>query len=162
MKHTIKGNLFFCLSSGASTYSQDCGKVGKIYFFQEGQEPLSVKYPDDADHKLSYGSFAAIKEVSFDVEYDADEVRPLVELAAEKEAELLRTGLAKLESEFLAKKQIIEARIASMHLLSYKEEDVDAVAVSGDVIIADQPTHVPAAPKFNADEAEDVDNDFPL
>ena len=162
MKHSIKGNLFFCLSSGASIYSPDCGKVGNVYFFQKGSEPLSVKYPDDADQKISYGSFVAIKEVSFDVEYDADEVRPLVELAAEKEAELLQTGLAKLESEFLAKKQIIEARIASMNLLTYKAEDVDAVAVSGDVIIADQPKHVPAAPKFNADEAEDVDNDFPL
>lgn len=162
MKHTIKGNLFFCLSSGASTYSSDCGKVGKTYFFQEGQEPLSVKYQDDADHKLSYGSFAAIKEVSVDVEYDADEVRPLVELAAEKEAELLRTGLAKLESEFLAKKQIIEARIASMHLLTYKGDDADTVAVSGDVIVADQPTHVPATPKFNADDAEDVNDDSPF
>ena len=158
MKHSIKGNLFFCLSSGASTYSPDCGKVGNIYFFQKGNEPLSVTYPDEADQKISYGSFVAIKEVCFDVDYEADEVRGLVELAAEKEADMLRTGLDKLEREFLAKKQIIEARIASMHLLSYKAEDADTVAVSGDVIVADQPTHVQAAPKFNADEADDIDD----
>ena len=162
MKHSIKGNLFFCLSSGASIYSPDCGKVGNVYFFQKGSEPLSVKYPDDADQKISYGSFVAIKEVSFDVDYEEDEVRGPVELMAEKEADMLRTGLEKLEREFLAKKQIIEARIASMNLLSYKAEDADAVAVSGDVIIADQPTHVQAAPKFNADDAEDVEDDFPL
>ena len=162
MKHSIKGNLFFCLSSGASSWSSDCGKVGNIYFFQKGKEPLSVTYPDDADQKISYGSFVAIKEVCFDVDYEADEVRGLVELAAEKEAGMLRTGLEKLEREFLAKKQIIEARIASMNLLSYKAEDADAVAVSGDVIVADQPTHVPAAPKFNTDEAEDVNDDFPI
>ena len=162
MKHSIKGNLFFCLSSGASTYSSDCGKVGNIYFFQKGQEPLSVINPEDSDYKINYGSFVAIKDVSLDVDYDADEVRGLVELAAVKEAEVLQAGLDKLERKYLAKKQIIEARIASMHLLSYKAEDADAVAVSGDVIIADQQTHVPAAPRFNADEAEDVNDDFPL
>lgn len=162
MKHSLKGNLFFCLSSGSNSWSSDRGQVGKTYFFNEGQEPLSVKYPDDANHKIEYGSFAAIKEVAFDIEYDSEDVRPLIEEAAEKEEELLRTGLDKLEREFMAKKQIIEARIASMHLLSYKAEDADAVAVSGDVIIADQQTHIPAAPKFNADEAEDVNDDFPF